>query len=257
MRIPAPPVTSEVIEEFNRALEMSEVVEQYAAKIHWIQHTEGSEEEISDALDELLMRAPLIEAILESVGEAVPIPDPSSSQQHPGVAFLQYRAPCMRALGKLEDRRLIAAIRAPGPTLRATGLHTWVWDSAASLWNSGHHRQAVSAAAGALSAQTQALLNRTDVNDQELMKEAFSFNEPAQGVARLRVAPDMANKFDRALQQGALNFAQGIYGVIRNPATHETEEWDEQEALEKLTTLSVLARMIQGATVSKRATGAA
>ena len=54
---------------------------------------------------------------------------------------------------------------------------------------------------------------------------------------------------DRAKQHGALNYGQGVYGLIRNPAIHETGEWSEQDALEKLTALSVLARLIEGATV--------
>ncbi|MCZ2824605.1 MULTISPECIES: TIGR02391 family protein [unclassified Modestobacter] len=225
---------------------MRDAVEKFAATIHMIEQHEGSESEIGDALEELMTRAPLVETILESLEELPYKPDPSSWGGHPGQAYLGYRPYCMRAYGKLRDRQLIASIQSPGPSLSATRLHPWVWDSAGSLWNDGHHRQAVSAAAGVISAQTQALLGRDDVADQELMKEAVSLNEPTEGAARLRVAASMASRSGRALQQGALNLAQGVFGYIRNPATHETGEWDEQEALEKLATLSVLARMIEG-----------
>jgi hypothetical protein len=217
-------------------------LDRFAALCHQWWGTDGPDEEMEDVLDQLAMKAPLVEAILDRVGE--PYQKVAARR-----GYVDYRGACLRAMGRLEDLAIIDSLKPQGPQLNATGLHPWVWDAAASLWNTGHHRQAVSAAAGALSAQTQALLNRTDVNDQELMKEAFSLNDAAPGVARLRVADDMTSKFDRALQQGALNFAQGSYGVIRNPATHETGEWPEQEALEKLTTLSVLARMIQSATV--------
>jgi hypothetical protein len=230
-------------------------LDRYAANIDQFSAKEGGDDELSEVLDWLVINAPLAEAILDRLGEPHDKPDLNGGWMHPGHAFLSYRGPCLRAMGRLGDLQIIESLKPQGPQLNATGLHPWVWDAAASLWNTGHHRQAVSAAAGALSAQTQALLDRSDVNDQELMKEAFSLNDPAQRVARLRVASDMTNKFDRALQQGALNFAQGIYGVIRNPAAHETEEWDEQEALEKLTTLSVLARMIQAAEIVKAQVG--
>lgn len=228
---------------------MRDVIEKFAATIHMIEQHEGAESEIEDALEELMTRAPLVEAILESLEELPYRADPSSWGGHPGQAYLDYRPYCMRAFGKLRDRQLIASVQTPGPTLSATRLHPWVWDSAGSLWNSGHHRQAVSAAAGAISAQTQARLNRTDINDQQLMQDAFGVDAPAPGKTRLRVAADMSNKFDKGLQQGAGNLAQGVYGYIRNPATHETGEWAEQEALEKLTALSVVARIIEDAEI--------
>lgn len=184
------------------------------------------------------------------LGEDFTPADMDAGWDVPGRAFLGYRGPCLRGIGRLEDLQLIKSLQPRGPQLSAAGLHPWVWDAAASLWNTGHYRQAVSAAAGVLSAQTQARCNRDDVNDQALMSEALNPADPAPGRPRLRVAPDMDNKFGKALQQGAMNYAMGAYGSIRNPAIHGTEEWDEQEALEKLAALSVLARIIDGATVA-------
>ena len=47
-------------------------------------------------------------------------------------------------------------------------------------------------------------------------------------------------------QRGALQYAVGCFGAIRNRATHEQGEWDQQAALECLAALSVLARWIDG-----------
>ncbi|MFE1479097.1 TIGR02391 family protein [Streptomyces cyaneofuscatus] len=44
-------------------------------------------------------------------------------------------------------------------------------------------------------------------------------------------------------QRGAL-LSQRAYSALRNPATHETGDLTEQEALEQLATFSVLARLI-------------
>ena len=42
---------------------------------------------------------------------------------------------------------------------------------------------------------------------------------------------------------GALQFGLACVSLIRNPASHEDEEWDEQVALEQLAALSVFARL--------------
>jgi hypothetical protein len=46
----------------------------------------------------------------------------------------------------------------------------------------------------------------------------------------------------RARQAGASDFAAGCFEAVRNPATHEMDEPPEQEALEQLAALSLLAR---------------
>jgi hypothetical protein len=44
-------------------------------------------------------------------------------------------------------------------------------------------------------------------------------------------------------------FAEGCYAGIRNPASHDEGELDEQSALEQLAASSVLARWVDGAAV--------
>jgi hypothetical protein len=54
----------------------------------------------------------------------------------------------------------------------------------------------------------------------------------------------------KSVQRGAMAFAEGVFAGIRNPLSHEADhELSEQEALEYLAALSVLARWVDGASV--------
>jgi hypothetical protein len=60
------------------------------------------------------------------------------------------------------------------PVLPTDRFHPWVWDSARTLWETGHYRQAVHAASNAINAKTQAKLNRREISDKKLMQEALT-----------------------------------------------------------------------------------
>lgn len=155
-----------------------------------------------------------------------------------------------RGLGILAERDEWKANLAPdGPVVPANQFHPWVWQAALTLWDSEHYRQAVHAAATAITAHTQTKLGRTDVADDALMQEAFSTNPPQPGKPRLRCPGDPSDQTVKSRQRGALQYAIGCYFAIRNPAAHETGEWDQQIALEHLAALSVLARWIDGWTL--------
>lgn len=142
------------------------------------------------------------------------------------------------------------------PDLSAAELHPWVWSGAASLWHSGHFREAVEAALKKLNAETQNKLGRRDVSETDLFKQAFSLDQPAAGRARLRrIQPDVSKTY-QSVQRGAMSLAEGIYAGIRNPLSHEAnQELSEQEALEYLAAVSVLARWVDGASVERAAGG--
>lgn len=128
--------------------------------------------------------------------------------------------------------------RAPNaPALPADQFHPWVWQAAQTLWDSGHYRHAD---------HTQKKLGRRDVADDSLMQEAFSTNPPQVGKPRLRCPSDPTDPTVQSRQRGALHYALGCFFAIRNPATHEQGEWDQQPALEYLASFSVLARWIDG-----------
>ena len=61
--------------------------------------------------------------------------------------------------------------------------------------------------------------------------------------------PDDSDTY-KSVQRGAMAFAEGIFAGIRNPLSHEVDqELTEQEALEYLAALSVLARWVDESTV--------
>lgn len=158
----------------------------------------------------------------------------------------------LRALDDLDD--LIhgeATVAHQGPLMSMTQLHPWVWDAARTLWDSGHHRHAVQAAATAINRHAQVKLGRSDVADDKLMQEAFSPNPPDQHKPRLRCPGDPTNPTVQSCQRGALHYALGCFFAIRNPATHEHGEWDQQIAFEHLAAFSALARWVDDWTVER------
>lgn len=151
-----------------------------------------------------------------------------------------------RALGHLatadETARHITGTSAP--TMAADSFHALVWDAASRLWSDGHHGQAVQRAATFLNAHVQDLTGRRDVSDGALMAQAFSLSSPEPSKPRLRWPGDDEDLTVRSMRTGLLQFSQGCFAAIRNPATHRTEDATVQEALEQLATLSTLARWI-------------
>ncbi|RBA31235.1 restriction endonuclease [Dietzia maris] len=131
------------------------------------------------------------------------------------------------------------------PELSAAELHPWIWEGAKSLWQSGHYREAVGGAIRKLNAETQNKVDRRDVSETDLFKQAFSMDEPKVGKSRLRRMKDDGSDTYKSVQRGAMALAEGVFAGIRNPLSHEVDqELSEQEALEYLAALSVLARWV-------------
>lgn len=136
------------------------------------------------------------------------------------------------------------------PELSAVELHPWIWDGAKSLWQSGHYREAVGGAIRKLNAETQNKLGRRDLSETKLFQEAFTEKPASVGKARLRRMKPEASDTYKSVQRGAMAFAEGVFAGIRNPLSHEADqELTEQEALEYLAALSVLARWVDESTV--------
>lgn len=136
------------------------------------------------------------------------------------------------------------------PELSAAELHTWIWSGAKSLWQSGHYREAVEGAIKKLNAETQNKVGRRDLSETDLFKQSFSLDEPKPGKSRLRRIKDDGSDTYKSVQRGAMNLAEGVFAGIRNPLSHEADqELTEQEALEYLASLSVLARWVDESSV--------
>lgn len=122
---------------------------------------------------------------------------------------------------------------------------------ARSLWQSGHFREAVTAAARKINAETQNKLGRRDISEIKLFQDALSTNQPAAGRSKLRIVRDDGGDTFKSVQRGVMAFAEGCFAAIRNPNSHEDglPELPENEALEQLSAFSLLARWVDGATV--------
>lgn len=131
------------------------------------------------------------------------------------------------------------------PQVSAGDFHPWIWVGASSLWHSSHYRQAVEGAIRKLNAETQNKLGRRDVSEADLFNQAFSEQPAAANNPRLHRMPNDGSKTFKSVQRGARMFAEGVFAGIRNPLAHEAEqEMPEQQALEYLAALSVLARWV-------------
>ena len=153
-----------------------------------------------------------------------------------------------RMLGILDSTSVHENIFAPrGPSLAAEHLHPWVWNAAVDLWRDGHHMEAVLNAAKAVEKHVQLKISST-FSGQDLYGHAFSTKEGPH--ARLRfteLTPDTETW--RSAHEGARFLGMGCSRGIRNWAAHSTNNVSEQQALEYLATLSVLARWADTAQV--------
>lgn len=160
-----------------------------------------------------------------------------------------------RLAGILDQHETRAELFEPsGPRLQADRLHPWVWDAAKNLWGSGYYGPAVHDATKAVERQTQLKIDRLDLDGKDLYAQAFSASDPDVDAPRLRF-----NEIDKAEQpkrwtsahEGAQFLGMGCAQGIRNPQAHSTDALDEQEALEQLAALSILARWVEASEVVK------
>ncbi len=197
--------------------------------------TRGSE-------DGIVAQAQVVEQILDRV-----LPDwrttTAPDRYH---RWNQMREAAGRAVAQLQRQDELQRMLGPNtPTLDTSGLHPWVWDAASTFWQAESYRVAVAQAAASISAHTQQRLGRRDLADDALMGEAFSDKPAEPGKPRLRLPDAAVDKTQESRQRGARSLAQACYWALRNPATHNVDEWTVQVALEALCALSLLARFIE------------
>ncbi|MFE1877544.1 TIGR02391 family protein [Streptomyces sp. NPDC059496] len=198
---------------------------------------------------EIVASAQIVEQILDRV-----LPGwRSSVPVHKSNRWLQYREAAQRAdVVLVREAEVRENLGENAPQISAAAMHPWVWDGAKALWQSGHFREAVTAAARKVNAETQNRVGRRDVSETALFQSVFSKDDPKPGQPRLRLMADDGSDTFRSVHRGAMAFAEGCYAGIRNPNSHEDglPELPEHEALEQLAAFSVLARWVDGATVS-------
>lgn len=184
----------------------------------------------------------ILDRVLPQWRTEIPADETNRWQQHHQAA--------QRALVQLRDgAELAVRLGDNAPVLSASNLHPWVWEGARSLWQSGHYREAVRAASVKVNAETQNKLRRRDLSETKLFQQALSNDPPAGNAYRLRPAGDDGGATALSLRRGVMAFAEGCYAGIRNPASHDEGDLDEQAALEQLAAFSLLARWVDGAAV--------
>ncbi|MCX4758736.1 TIGR02391 family protein [Kitasatospora purpeofusca] len=167
--------------------------------------------------------------------------------------WCQHREAVQRADVVLQrDAEVREKLGDDAPQLSAATMHPWVWEGARSLWQSGHFREAVTAAARKVNAETQNKVGRRDASETALFQSVFSKDAPKTGQPRLRLTADDNSDTFRSVHRGVTAFAEGCFAAIRNPNSHEDglPELPEHEALEQLAAFSVLARWIDTATLA-------
>jgi hypothetical protein len=163
----------------------------------------------------------------------------------------QHREAAQRAVVELEQAAELAVrLGDNAPSLDAAGLHPWAWQSARSLWESGHLREAIRAASVKINAELQNKLGRRDLSETSLFQSALSNDSPSVASPRLRPEHDDGGRTALSIRRGVMAFAEGCFAGIRNPTSHDEQvEIPEQLALEQLAAFSLLARWVDSSTV--------
>ena len=196
----------------------------------------------AESEDEVVKRAQVIEQILDRVVPGWRSEIKKKDRQNWSV---HYEASIRAREALLRADEVRKNLGENAPEFSAAELHPWIWSGASSLWQSGHYREAVEGAIKKMNAETQNKVGRRDVSETDLFKQAFSLDEPKPGKARLRRTKDDGSDTYKSVQRGAMALAEGVFAGIRNPLSHEADqELSEQEALEYLAALSVLARWV-------------
>ncbi|WP_051424980.1 TIGR02391 family protein [Rhodococcus pyridinivorans] len=130
------------------------------------------------------------------------------------------------------------------PPMDSAAMHPLIWGAAGRLWRDGHYRLSVTSAAEALIAQVKTRTGRNDVAEAALWQETFADKPPVPGRPRLRWPGDSNDRTVKSMNEGLRQFTAGMQLTIRNSAAHDTGEMLQQDALERLAVLSVVARLV-------------
>lgn len=236
-----------VLAELQSFIDLTELVSRPQASGRTV--VAGDNRRVKGQSDEIVKKAHVVEQILDRV-----IPTwRNDLEKLDNKRWQVHRQAALRAVSEIKHHEEIAEkLGDNAPQISAAALHPWVWESARSLWQSGHYRAAVQAAVTKLNAETQNKVGRRDISEKALFSESYSSNAPEPGKARLRPANDDGGKTASSIRRGIASLAEGLYAAIRNPASHDLlDELEEHVALEQLAVVSVLARFIDDSAVIK------
>src|ERR1051325_1327295 len=125
--------------------------------------------------------------------------------------------------------------------LNYLNLHPRISDVAADLFEDGHPWEAVFAASKALVNYVKERSGRHDLDGANLVRTVFSKSNP------VLVFNDLKDQTDADEQEGIMHLFEGAVLAIRNPGGHSFPEGSTQRAVEYLSLISLLARLVQEA----------
>jgi hypothetical protein len=228
---------------------MRQQLDDFVTLVEKYEHSRDPAEYVGDGKlnDELHRAEPTLKQILQLLDPQLAEKINIDMMAGPALA----RNEAQRGIGILTSMDEWAVRLTPdAPALAADRFHPWVWDPAAPLWAADAYQDAVLAAARTVNRRVQQKIGRHGASDADLFLQTFDMKDAVPGKARLRFSGDRTSPTWRARQEGAKYFGAGVFQGIRNVAAHEDGvSWSQQEALEHLAALSVLARWVDEATV--------
>ncbi len=122
-----------------------------------------------------------------------------------------------------------------------TALHSEVERAVTKLFKDGHYANAVEDACKVLDGLVKLRSGILDQSGTELMLRVFS---PKNPVLRFN---SLQTETDRSEQQGMMHLFAGAMLAFRNPRAHEITQDHQEQALEIITFLSLLAKLLDNA----------
>jgi hypothetical protein len=203
--------------------------------------------QVNAGIDQVRSRTKFAHNLIAAMGEVALAAKVAEHEEghlggHP---FTQARVAIVDAIAILTQREELAEIVGPvGPRLIASDLHPAIWRAAADLWDDGHIRQSVQAAATSLEGLLHTIAGRDLAG--EGLATLFAINDPTAGLPRLRLrGVDPASKTWRSAHEGAAALTRGAFLGVRNLVSHPG--WPDPgplEAIEMLAVLSYVAHLV-------------
>jgi uncharacterized protein (TIGR02391 family) len=148
------------------------------------------------------------------------------------------------ALSMMKERMGDSGEDAGSRSIRAYGdldLHPEIARASTKLYQDGHYANAVEAAVKRLNAMVR-MRSDLEVDGTTLMERAFS---PSNPLLRFNA---MADQSDKDEQKGFMMMFSGAVSGLRNPRAHRFINDDPERALEFIAFVSLLAKLLEGAT---------
>lgn len=119
-------------------------------------------------------------------------------------------------------------------------LHLAIADAASALYQDGHYANAIEDAVKALNNLVR-LKSGEEFDGTTLMERVFS---PANPILKFN---ELSDKSDTDEQKGFMMLFSGAVAGLRNPRAHKLIQDDPERALEFITFVSLLAKLLDGA----------